>query len=48
MIIQQMSKSEMVFNIAILIRDGVITIENLDGFSEELKEYVQLILSRRY
>ena len=47
-IIQQMSKSEMVYDIAILIRDGVITIEDLDGFSEELKEHVQLIISRRY
>ena len=47
-IIQQMSKREMVFDIVNLIRDGVITIEDLDGFSEELKEQVQLIISRRY
>lgn len=38
-----MRKSEMVFDVAILIRDGVITIEDLDGFSEELKEHVQLL-----
>ena len=47
-VIIQMRKSEMVFDIVFLIRDGVITIRDLDGFSEELKEYVQLILSRRY
>lgn len=47
-VIIQMRKSEMVFDIVFLIRDGVITIEDLDGFSEELKEHVQLILSRRY
>lgn len=34
-------------NDTLLIRDGVITIEDLDDFSEELKQHVQLLLGRR-
>ena len=43
-----MRKSEMVYDIAILIRDEVIDIQDLEGFSEELKEQVQMILNRRF
>lgn len=42
-----MRKSEMIYDIAILIREGVIGAQDLDGFSEELKEYVQVILGKR-
>ena len=40
----RLEKSEMVYHIVMLIRDGAITVDNLDGFSEELKEEVQRIL----
>lgn len=43
-----MRKSEMVYDIALLIRDKVIDIQDLEGFSEELKEQVQMILNRRF
>lgn len=45
-VIIEMSKSEMIFDIVVLIRDGVIKFEDLDGFSEELKERVQFMLGR--
>lgn len=35
-----LKKSEAAWDIALLMRDGVITAADLDGFSEELKEYV--------
>ena len=47
-VIIQMRKSEMVYDIAILIRDEVIDIQDLEGFSDELKEQVQMILNRRF
>ena len=47
-VIIQMRKSEMVYDIAILIRDEVINMQDLEGFSEELKEQVQMILNRRF
>lgn len=40
----QLRKSEMIYHIVMLIRDGAITIEDLEGFSDELKEEVQRIL----
>ena len=46
-VILEMHKSEMVYDIALLLRDGVITIEDLDGFSDELKEDVQLLFGQR-
>ena len=47
-VIIQMRKSEMVYDIAMLIRDEVIDIQDLEGFSDELKEQVQRILNRRF
>ena len=45
-VILQMQKKEMMFDIVRLIRDGVIGVQDLEGFSEELKEHVQFILGR--
>ena len=47
-VVIQMRKSEMIYDIAILIREGVIGIQDLDGFSKELIEYVQVILGKRF
>ena len=38
-------KSEMLYDIVILIRNGVIDVQDLEDFSEELKQQVQIILS---
>lgn len=40
----RLEKGEMIYHLVMLIRDGVITFENLDGFSDELKEEVRCIL----
>jgi hypothetical protein len=45
-VIIEMSKGNMVFDIVSLINLGVITMEHLDGFSDDLKERVEFILSR--
>lgn len=37
-VVAEMSRSEMFFNLLELLRDGVITLEELDGFSDELRE----------
>ena len=47
-VIIHMRKSEIVYDIAILIRDEVIDMQDLEGFSEELKEQVQMILNCRF
>ena len=36
----QLKKSEIDWNLVELMREGVITLVDLEGFSEELKEYV--------
>lgn len=46
-VIMQMRKSEMLYDIVILIRDGVINVQDLEDFSEELKQQVQIILNRQ-
>ena len=40
----RLEKSEMIYHIVMLIRDGAITTEDLGDFSDELKEEVQRIL----
>ena len=35
-----LQKSEVDWDLVRLMKDGVITVADLDGFSEELKEYV--------
>lgn len=47
-VIIQMRKSEMIYDIAILMREGVIGTQDLDGFSEELIECVQVIQGKRF
>lgn len=47
-VIIQMRKSEMIYDIAILMREGVIGAQDLEGFSEELIAYVQVIQGRRF
>lgn len=42
----ELNKRNMIYDIVTLIRDNVIEIESLEGFSEELKEQVQFLLQR--
>ena len=42
----QLEKSETYWNIALLLKKGVINERDLDGFSEDLIEAVKMILSR--
>lgn len=44
----EMNKGNMIFDIVSLINPGVITMENLDGFSDDLKERIEFILSREW
>lgn len=46
-VILEMRRSEMIYNIAQLIHDKVIRFEDLDGFSDDLKEAVRIFLDRR-
>lgn len=46
-VILEKRKSHVLFDIVDLIRLKVITIDDLDGFSEELKERVRLLLETR-
>lgn len=46
MVIIELNKGEAIWDIAILVKKKVITIDDLEGFSEELIEAVKLILSR--
>ncbi|MCM1130412.1 MAG: multidrug transporter [Roseburia sp.] len=39
-----MRRSTMKYNIAILLKDNVITLEDLDGFSQDLKDAIQILL----
>ena len=43
-VIMEMRKSEAIWDIAILIKKKVITIDDLDGFSDELIEEVKTML----
>lgn len=45
-VILEMNKSDLVYDLAILIRKKVITFKDLDEFSDDLKEQVNWILSR--
>ena len=40
-VILQMRKSDMIHNLISLVNDGVITIEDLSGFSEDTVEFVR-------
>ena len=45
-VILEMRKSDMLYDIVALINHGVITEEDLDGFSDDLKERVGFFLKR--
>ncbi|MCD7744239.1 MAG: multidrug transporter [Lachnospiraceae bacterium] len=45
-VIMQMSRSEMLYNILDLIREGTITVDDLDDFSEQLRETVKFLVER--
>jgi len=45
-VIIELRKSTAIWDIAYFVRDKVITMDDLDGFSEELIDAVKLILSR--
>ena len=45
-VILEMRNSDMLFDIVALINHGVITEEDLDGFSDDLKERVGFFLKR--
>lgn len=45
-VLLEMRKSEAIWDIAILVGHEVITLEDLDGFSEDLIDAVKLILGR--
>lgn len=42
----EMSRSNLIYNIVSLINDGAISLEDLEEFSEELKETVKFIIER--
>lgn len=42
----EMSRSKLINNIISLINDGAISLENLEGFSDELKETVSAFIGR--
>lgn len=41
-VVIDMRRSQMLWNVAILLRDGVIEVQDLDGFSEEMQEAVKI------
>ena len=45
-VIVELRKSELVFNLVALMRDGVIEICDLDEFSDDLKEMVRYFIER--
>jgi hypothetical protein len=45
-VLLEIRKSEALWDIAVFVGRGIITMDELEGFSEELIEAVQLILSR--
>lgn len=42
----ELSKSDAIWDIAVFVKQKVITMDELDGFSEDLIDAVKLILSR--
>ena len=44
----EMEKDEMPYIIIGLLRDGAITLKDLDGFSDGLKEMIDYLLELRY
>ena len=46
-VVMRMSRSDMELNLLSLLSDGVISVADLDGFSEELREKLALVLRGR-
>ena len=44
----QLSKQHMIWDIVAMINDGVITFDEVEGFSEELKDTVQHLCSKDF
>ena len=42
-VVCEMSRSEMIYNLISLINEGAITLDDLDGFSEDLKERIAFV-----
>ncbi|MCC8044816.1 MAG: multidrug transporter [Clostridiales bacterium] len=45
-VVMEMSRSEMLYNILDLIREGSITVDDLGDFSEQLRGTVKLLMER--
>lgn len=45
-VIMEMSRSDMIYNILYLIQEGAITVDDLDEFSDQLKDTVKLMMER--
>ena len=45
-VLLELRKSDAIWDIAIFVKNKIITMDDLDGFSDELKEAVSMILSR--
>lgn len=43
----QLSRTNLIYDIISLINDGAITVDDLEGFSDELKETVNTFLERQ-
>ena len=43
----RLSRTNFIYDIISLINDGVITVDELDGFSDELKDTVSALLERQ-
>lgn len=44
----EMSRSNLIYNIISLINDGAIDFENLEEFSDELKETVRALIKKQF
>ena len=43
-----LKKSNVIYDLVRLIRDGAIGVEDLEGFSEDLKEHVKMLLESKW
>ena len=46
-VVARMSRSNMYTNLLALLQDGVITMDDLDGFSDELRERFAFVMRER-
>ena len=45
-VMMEMSRSEMLWNLAALLRDGAITMEDLSDFSDDVKDALAFLMNR--